>query len=351
MAELLFELAASGDWSLTDLARWAVEHGFTMPPFRRRRTEEEILAEEEDDARIKIDPVSRLPTFNTIHKMLINPFYTGRIIGNDGVWVPSASHEPMVSDELFGRVQEALRNRNKSVHYVEVLEHPFRRLVRCGICERVYTPYPKKGIMYYGARCDRSCPNSLKTFNFEFIAEKIGNIIAMLSFTDEELAEIDARAETDIALLDVRRNEKIEASELRKKRIREDLAYLRANRLILLKAGVYSPEKLVAEEATLNFELDALKQEEDTSDISIRQTVRDVVSLSELLKNVAISYENASPHEKDKIVRLIFSELTLSENTLNYKCRAGLTTLARRFIPRDKPIECLSDLSGQRYMI
>src|SRR5262249_22717720 len=47
----LFELYATGEWSLADLARWAIEQGFTMMPMRRRRTEEERLAEEEDELR------------------------------------------------------------------------------------------------------------------------------------------------------------------------------------------------------------------------------------------------------------------------------------------------------------
>ena len=43
----LFERAATGEWTLADLARWAVAEGFVMPPVRRRRTVEEMLAEEE----------------------------------------------------------------------------------------------------------------------------------------------------------------------------------------------------------------------------------------------------------------------------------------------------------------
>src|SRR5262249_22105503 len=76
----LAELADTGEWSLADLARWAVEHGFTMPPVRRRRTREEMLLEEEDDVRVEIEAISRLPTFNTIHQILTNRFYTGKVL-------------------------------------------------------------------------------------------------------------------------------------------------------------------------------------------------------------------------------------------------------------------------------
>jgi site-specific DNA recombinase len=333
----LFEMAATGQWSLHDLARWAIQQGFTMPPVRRRRTEEETLAEEEDDMRLEIEAVSRLPTFNGIHKMLTNRFYTGRLPNNEGVWIPSVSHEALVADELFDRVQGQLQKKNKSAHYEQFLNHPLRGFAYCAICGRVYTPYPKKGIMYYSARCKTGCANSLKSFNFDYISEKIGGLIERLSFTDEEIAEINARASTDIAILDTKRVNQIELNERRKRKIREDLAYLNANRLMLLKSGAYTPEKLVAEETTLNHELVALSEAEIASDVSMQETIKDVVKLSELLENAAVVYSLAEPEEKEKIIRVIFSELTLSQNTLEYKCKKGFAALQSRFIPSHDP--------------
>ncbi len=335
----LFEMAATGQWSLADLARWAIEQGFTMPLMRRRRTEEEVLAEEEDDIRLEIEKISRLPTFNTIHKILTNLFYTGKVLGNDGVWIASTSHEAIVPEELFNKVQEQLRKKNKSAHYTELLDHPLRATIHCGVCGRVYTPYPKKGIMYYGARCDRSCTNPTKSFNFDFIAKKIGALMERLTFTNDELEEIDARASTDIALLDEKRMSQLEVAERRKKKIREDLAYLNKNRLSLLKTGAYTPEKLAAEETGLNAELVALSEAEIVSDVSMQETVREVVKLSELLKNSMSYYSFANPQEKEQIIKVIFSELTLTENTLEYQCKNGFKALASRFVALGDPTE------------
>ncbi len=95
----------------------------------------------------------------------------------------------------------------------------------------------RKGILYYRARCVMNCTNPLQNFNFGFIAGKIGELIEKLSFTDDELVEIDAKASTDIAILDVKRISQLEIASARKKKIREDLAYLNANRLMLLKTA------------------------------------------------------------------------------------------------------------------
>src|SRR5262245_51035123 len=97
-------------------------------------------------------------------------------------------------------------------------------------------PLSEKGTMYYGARCSKECTNPLKSFNFDYIAGKAGELIVNLSFTDKELAELDARTHTDVALLESKRLGRLEADERKKKQIREELAYLNGNRLALLKA-------------------------------------------------------------------------------------------------------------------
>ncbi|MFY9824405.1 MAG: recombinase family protein, partial [Thermoanaerobaculia bacterium] len=319
----LFELYATGGWSLIALTRWAIDQGFTMPPTRRRRTQEEILAEEEDDVRLAIEPVSRLPAYTAIDKILRNRFYMGEVRGNSGTWVRSMSHEALVSEELFNRVQRELRRKNKSVHYANVIAYPLRAMVRCGACGRVYTPYPKKGIMYYGARCSSGCVNPKRSFNFGFITGKIGDRIAALSFTEEELHELDAEAGTEGALVESKRLSERETSERKKKRIREDLAYLDANRLTLLKTGAYTPEMIVAEEARLGLELSSLENLEGASGVEIQETARDAAKLSELLGDVYFYYQNATPQEKEAITREIFSELTLQGETLDYKCTRG----------------------------
>ncbi len=64
----------------------------------------------------------------------------------------------------------------------------------------------------------------------------------------------------------------------------------------------------------------------------MRETINDVTRLSELLKYGLMYYSSANPQEKEQLIKVIFSELTLSGNTLNYKCKNGFQALARRFV-------------------
>lgn len=55
----------------------------------------------------------------------------------------------------------------------------------------------------------------------------------------------------------------------------------------------------------------------------MQEVVKDVVFLSELLEDAYLYYTLANPTEKQQIITKVFSELLLSGDTLNYKCRNG----------------------------
>lgn len=348
----LYELYATGEWSLADLARFATEQGFTMQPARRRRTEEEKLADdEEDDIIHEIMPVSRPPTFNNIHKILTNRFYIGELVGNDGLFVKSRSHKPLVSVELFNKVQIELNKKKVSAHYLHRIDYPFRGIIRCANCNRGYSPYKQKGTIYYVCQCHSNCENTNRNFKIDFIVEKIGELVKALSFTDNEIADIVARASTDVTLLENKRNSSLEIYERKKKKIREDLSYLRSNKITLLNAGVYTPHTLIEEENNLNNKLSELQSEEQCSDLSMHETIKDTVKLLELLKTLYLHYEKANLQDKEIIVKNIFLELSISQNTLKYKCKNGFKALENRFIPVGDQTTWLLELQKSHFLI
>ncbi len=65
--------------------------------------------------------------------------------------------------------------------------------------------------------------------------------------------------------------------------------------------------------------------------------IKDVVKLSELLESGYNWYSFANSQEKQEIIKIIFSELSLSENTLQYKCKNGFKALESRFVSECDP--------------
>jgi site-specific DNA recombinase len=337
----LFESYATGEWSIADLVGFANDQGLTTTPSRRRRTSDEMLAEESDE--VKIEKVSRPMTVSNIQKILTNPFYTGRTFGNENNYVRSVSHEALVDDELFNWVQTMLNKKKVSLHYVQKLELPFRGLIRCADCHRVYTPYLQKGIQYFGARCAASCANPKKSFNLSFLEQEVGKFIDRLVLAENELIQMDASTTTDISIFEEKRLKEIELNDRRKKKIREDLTYLRTNKLQLLKSCVYTPEILLQEENGLNTELAGLQEKEIISDLSMQAVIEDIQKLSELLKIGSAYYSFAKSPEKERFISIIFSELSISENTLQYKCKNGFQALENRFAMSCDPSAWLSE--------
>ncbi len=170
----------------------------------------------------------------------------------------------------------------------------------------------------------------MKNCNLEFVAKQARSFIEKLHFTDDELAELDAQTSTGISLLEEKRSKEFEKIDRQKKRAREDLAYLRSNRLTLLKTGVYTPEGLLEEENKLKTELDQLLQSEEISETAMAELVKDIVTLSELIKNAIPIYDFANPHEKERIVRTIFSELYIAQDVARYKVKKGFETFDNR---------------------
>jgi len=338
----MFKRYAAGIWSLSDLARFANEQGMTTVPMRRRRTREEMLQDEP----VELPKVGRPITENHVSRILGNPFYLGKVIGEDGQYIESTSHEPLVSPAVFAEVQRALKRKTVSAHYAEKADLPFRGFVRCAKCRRAYTPYHKKGHVYYGARCPKTCDNGLRSCNFGRLTSVIQSLLHGLRFTRQELKELERRIETDKSILEAKRQEALTCQARATSHVRENLAYLRENRLTLLKSGVFTPETFVAEENALEAKLGTEGAEHLITAEEYEKAIREVFDVAELLESFVSGYEIANSRRKEQISRIVIVELLVSENTLDFKAQKRFQCALRREYAMGDPIAWISELRG-----
>ncbi len=116
----MFEWYATGDFSLEDLRKRAVASGF-RPTKKGTR------------------PISK----SMIEWILKNPFYTGRFRWKGGMY--PGNHEPIISLELFERVQAVFRSHGKRRGKGRVHTFAFGGLMTCGRCGCGITAGIKKG--------------------------------------------------------------------------------------------------------------------------------------------------------------------------------------------------------------
>jgi DNA invertase Pin-like site-specific DNA recombinase len=126
----LYEECATGQRSLDELTLLAFEWGLVGEKSKKRLSK------------------------STLYSVLTNPLYYGAIRWTGIVHEPEelpeeTRHEPIVSRELFERVQEALGLRNRPVGKKRF--YTFSNLMICGTCGGNISALTSKGIVYY--RC------------------------------------------------------------------------------------------------------------------------------------------------------------------------------------------------------
>ncbi len=123
---------------------------------------------------------------STIFKMLNNSIYTGSFTWNGKTY--QGTHEPIVSRELWDRVQAVLGgryvNRNRKTKY----NFAFTGLIRCGHCGCSMVAELKKSryIYYHCSRAKGKCPEPY--IREEVLEERFAELLDHLRFDDEVLA-------------------------------------------------------------------------------------------------------------------------------------------------------------------
>jgi len=116
-----FELYATGNYSLSKLAKLLHQEGFGSP--------------------------SGLTYYKSkMEYILKNPFYTG-IFEYQGKRYENASHEPLISSELYYLVQSKLKDPRKARSHT--VKFPYTNLIKCGVCGCYLTAELKKGKYVY----------------------------------------------------------------------------------------------------------------------------------------------------------------------------------------------------------
>lgn len=324
LVKRVFELYATGEWSLSQLGKWANKSGLTSKPSRAKRTREEILAGEEDNR----PKVSRPVNEKTIENILKNPFYIGKHRSKSGeIW--DCNHPRLIDTSLFNAVQQQLKARNVTVHYVDKEFYTYRGLIRCE-CGRSYSPYEKKGNTYYRCRCKETCTNPNVNIREDAIHKQIMAFLDRIYFTDEELAEIEAGAKTGLDKISEKRNNELTDLERERKRIYGDLDYMKKNKITLLRNNVSTIDEYSKDVERLEQELSVNAQKMEIYRESEHEMLKYVITFSELVKMASEYYKHALDSEKREIVAQVFSELILFDLSFQFIPKDGFSALFLR---------------------
>lgn len=322
----VFELYATGEWSFVSLSHWANQQGLTTKPARRKRSKEEKARGVSIES---IGKQSRPVTHKNIETILRNPFYIGKNVHNK-TWIDSKAHQPLIDTSLFYQVQSIMRQKTVRVHYPNLIFYTYRGLIRCKYCERVYTPYIQKSIVYYRSRCKPGCINKHKNINENYITKRVSILFSKMYFSDYEISIINTNASQELKAVTERRSSIVEDIYRQLNKTTTDLEFLIKNKLNLLRNGVYSPEQITQEESRLNAIIDNTKIKLETQSETSQAMLDYVILFSQLLKNATCYFQFALDSEKRDFVKQVFSELYIEDGELKYAAKETFAVLLGR---------------------
>jgi DNA invertase Pin-like site-specific DNA recombinase len=336
----IFELYATGEWSLAQLGKWAQQQGLTKKPMRRKRTQEEMLDNFDPST---LPKVARPADHKTIEYILKNPFYIGKIKTPNG-YQEGRFHQPLIDTALFSKVQQILKRKNQTVRYVDRPFYTYRSLIRC-TCGRSYSPYEQKGSVYYRSRCRPGCENRDPNLEEKEITATIQAILDQIAFSDGELGAIESGAKSGLEKVSAQRDKELEDLHAKQRRIVADLGYLAESRITILRTGVMSPDALRTEEERLKAEMQHVNAEITARGVSAREMLDFTIAFSELVKNASLYFENGLDSEKRQLTTDVFSELVFKDRALvKYSAKDGFGALLRRNRVTGSPVTLISEL-------
>ncbi|MFH1767245.1 MAG: recombinase family protein [Patescibacteria group bacterium] len=273
----IFEMYATGDWSMSQLSLWANKKGLTTKPARPKRTKEEMLAGEENEK----EPVCRPVTKKTIEHILNNPFYIGKL-KHKGTII-NGCHPPLIDLTTFQKVQKVLKSKNVHIHYEDKPFFALRRIVRCA-CGRLYSPYTKKGINYYTSKCHEHCENEQKNLTEETLDAEIENLLGQIHFSDEELQEIESKAKLGLDRIADKRNKELEDLHAERKEILSSMDYLKKNKITLFRTNAVPPEAYAKDTQDLEARLTEVDAKVLAYSEAESEMLKYILTFSELVK-------------------------------------------------------------------
>ena len=243
-------------------------------------------------------------TKGCFENMLCNPFYHGVIyIKTTGRSYPGI-HEPLITSALFKRVSDI--RAGKHIKKETLHNHPYRKLITCGLCQRSLIGELQKGRVYY--RCHTSdCPTTgIRQDKFEkaVVAElqcwQLGPCdekryaAKMQQWLRKQTPEQDKRAmELQLSNVAARQDQLTDAL---------------LDQLVDKATFLDRKARLEAERNALETALLELGQAPQGELIARKYL--------ELTKSVILSHGLASPHQKAEILRIALSNCKLAGKNL-----------------------------------
>jgi DNA invertase Pin-like site-specific DNA recombinase len=258
-----------------------------------------------------------------LEQILKDPFYKGWMRWNDVVY-ENGKHEPLISGELFDKVQITL-TRKLAPHYKR---HSFQfgKMIKCGECNGTISAEIQKGFIYYSCKHNRPC-NQKGMIREEDIETSLINVFTIFeSITQEEANAIQAKIRENHQLEIEYKESTLRALNSRYTSLQRQLDILYDDRLsekITQERWEGKQKTIVEEQAEIQKQITRLKEEET-------RYFELYINILDLARRAREIYEKRTPEERRLLLTHIFSNLFLRDKKASVLLKKSLERLAKR---------------------
>ena len=282
----IFDWFATGEYSLKAVAKKAYGEGFR---FRKS--------------------AGRVPV-TTLHKMLRKRIYTGDF--DYGGETYEGTHEPLVSQQVWDRVQEILDGRHAKKHRKVKHEFVFSGMVRCGHCDCSMVGEIKKGryVYYHCTGYRGKCPESYT--REEMLEQQFAAILRELVVPPEVLVWLESELVTSDQTEQAARVKTMRRQQMELERLEARLEKLYDDRL---------DDRI--DTATYDKRADAVREQQQQVRQTIRAAealvlppVREAVDLVALTSRTADLFAEQAASEQRKLLMLVLKSASWKSGEL-----------------------------------
>lgn len=257
-----------------------------------------------------------------IEYVLKNEFYCGCFY-----WLGiryKGDHEPLVTQELFDRVQIELKRRGTHRSHAQVRNHLYRGLLHCGSCGGTMTGEEQKGHVYYHCTARTRSGCRVPYAREDAIDSAIAQALTNLRFDDEIFSWIK------LALKQSKKDER-QYREQQLTRLRQEVTKFQ-NRLDKLYEDklddLISPEDYQRRANDFRKQMDIAMGKIDAHMKADQAYAELGVELLELSQNIGPAYLTRSQAEKRKLVGIVFSNCVWNSGQITPSYRKPFDLIA-----------------------
>jgi site-specific DNA recombinase len=292
LVQELFEYCATGQYSLARLRE--ITNGWGLVGERSKKMLSKI----------------------TIYRLLSNPFYYGAILWKGTLIepeeLPDGKHEPIISRELYHKVQEELHGKRRPV--MKKRYYTYTNFIKCGTCGGNISGMMAKGITYY--RCTKC--TGLSYIPESELEEQIIKTIKEMTIDEDflklALEEINKANEKEIGNRDLI----LKKQEVALKRCQAQL-----DNLVRLKispdnsdGSLLGDEEFVGQKKEILLEKEKIQEKMGDVDDNCQSWFNLATDYVNFTYKLSEKFKTASPEERREVFQFIYYNPLLSNKRL-----------------------------------